>query len=256
MVTKSTRIFDASGEYADQLGYIDPPFKADCARFHLFGGNEADSVYNYVNPNDPLTVIGTPTYNDNHVVCTPADGFQTVAGPYFGGTQIVVVNQSYVIATRAAATNIHYFDRGGAHWVRQAGAALLYRADGGLAGTDLSAAFINGVQETWRSYINQPAMIAASSGPVGAGALALNLEEGTEFRTYGASATLSVRANSALRVGGYNPGLGNANGFECYMFLEYPNRILNTAELNVVLKEFVQPLLEERGVRKGAGLLI
>lgn len=232
---------------------ITPPYLADCSRFHLFGEDEAATVLNRVDGTKPMSKIGTPTINANHCVCTPASGFQTPAAPYYGGTQVLVVSMAYVLATRASTLNIHYLDRGGAYWARQTGANLLFRADGGLSGTELQSAVSSGVRYVWSPYVERPAVLSFTAS---VGDQRMHLEEGTEYRPYsGAPSALSARANAALRIGGYNGAGGDLNGFEAYLLLEY-TRQLSADELETLLHDFVQPVLEWRGVRRYAELRV
>lgn len=59
----------------------DIPFLSECAGFHLFGGSEAASVANIVNPAKPLIKVGTPTYPAaNYAQCdinSELQGFRT-----------------------------------------------------------------------------------------------------------------------------------------------------------------------------------
>lgn len=57
------------------------PFLSDCAGYHLFGGSEAASIANIVNPAKPLIKVGTPTYPAaNYARCdfnSELQGFRT-----------------------------------------------------------------------------------------------------------------------------------------------------------------------------------
>ena len=93
---------------ADNLGYVDSPARAYCQAMHFFGGTQAASIANRVNPNAPLIVNRSPTYEANAVLMTGNTGpiFTTpFNGQAYNRTSILVFADDYEsIATPSVPT--------------------------------------------------------------------------------------------------------------------------------------------------------
>ncbi len=146
----------ATSSFPDNYGYVDMPNKPACAAYHLFGPDQASSVYNRVNPAAPLLVNGSPSYEANDFLCigNTGIGFSTpFTTSAFNRVSITIATDDYEsIATPSVPTQAA-FDGGveymswnsASQWARYVGSSMFWRQ----GAQDLTAASSNFAPAHW-----------------------------------------------------------------------------------------------------------
>jgi hypothetical protein len=255
---------DNGASFADDLGFGRLPFADRCTHMFLFGGDEASSVYNHANPSNPAVVIGTPDYESNFVRCGRAHGFQTGNQPTRSPQTIVTVNTPPYRREALGGDgllngghNLYVQGTTSMTWVGSTSGRFISAVSSANKGSIITYDALTGGPAGSRGigvYKNKFALWAGGSDGVERVQLSVQTDSDLLHFYHDLIAGSPVSTAAYGYFGGAVPAAMETIRWEYAMAMIF-NDLLTMDEVDTLFYRFIEPLMEARGIVRGAGVI-